>query len=166
MMKKRMINQKFILMLFLLAVSLITSGTLLWFFIVPIIEGDVSGWQLLLPFLIIPSLAFNILILYLLPRSFLFMIDENGYYVLHRSFPRINKKIILNQHYQITKREYKFNDGVESRIRRDLIITDGYHTHKILMIPLKWLHLIEKRDGHVDTLKVGLGERMEYPPMF
>jgi hypothetical protein len=76
----------------------------------------------------------------------------------------LTRKLELNNHFQITKKVYVYETGKEETILRHLVITDGLRTCRIVLLPKKWIYMIEKRRGHIRTLKVGLGQE-PYPPM-
>ncbi|MGA1820852.1 MAG: hypothetical protein ACMUHU_07590 [Thermoplasmatota archaeon] len=162
---KTMYNLKFVSFLFLLSFMIAFALYLFDMSVVPIIHGraDLLEWAVLVVHLC--SMAAISGIVYVLSRSFLIMFDKGDHYVLFGSFPRLTKKLVLDEHFQITKRQYVYNTGEEETLLRHLVVTDGLHTYRIVMLPVKWIHLIEKREQRVRKRRVDLGEPPVLPPM-
>ncbi|MGA1792670.1 MAG: hypothetical protein ACMUHM_01855 [Thermoplasmatota archaeon] len=161
---KTMYNLKFASFLFLLSFMIAFALYLFDMSIVPIIHGraDLLEWSILVVHLF--SMAAISGIVFVLSRSFLIMFDKGDHYVLFGSFPRLTKKIVLDEHFQITKKQYVYNTGEEETLLRHFVVTDGLHTYKIVMLPVKWIHLIEKREQRVRKRRVDIGEP-PVPPM-
>ena len=159
---KMMYNPKFALLLF--SFSLVAFFTIWMGYssVVPIVEGEFGAFEILLLLLFLGSLSSLIVITAVLSRSFLILFDRGDHYILFGSFPGLRKRIVLDEHYQITEREYFYDTGQEEKVLRHLVLTDGLRTHRIVMLPVRWIRLIEERENRVRKRRVGLGE----PPVF
>jgi hypothetical protein len=162
---RKMYNVKFAIFLFVLSFMTLFTVVLFYLSVFPIITGGIGLMEILLFLIFACSLASVGGIIYVLSRSFLIMYDRGDHYSLFGSFPRLTRKLVLNDHFQITKKVYVYDTGKEETILRHLVATDGLRTYRIVLLPKKWIYLIEKRKGHIRTWKVGLGEEMAYPPM-
>jgi len=161
---KTMYNIKFASFLFLL--SFMVGFVLFTFYrsVIPIFQGEADILEWLILVVHICSIASICGIVYILSRSFLIMFDKGDHYVLFGSFPRLRRKLVLDEHFQITKKQYVYSTGEEETLLRHLVVTDGLRTYRIVMLPMKWVYLVEKREQRVRKRRIGIGEP-PVPPM-
>ena len=84
---ERMVNLKFIMLLSMLPITTIFTLSMFYLSVIPIAKGNGDLTNMILLSFLICSLAVTLGILWILPRSYLLMVDTGGHYVLSRSFP-------------------------------------------------------------------------------